>query len=85
MQKKSLQNYKTMETKKEILLDVSELEAPYPLVEGINALNNLKDDEVLLFRHRMNPQMLFQNIQALGLQYEITKENENEFEMRIYK
>jgi hypothetical protein len=33
----------------------------------------------------MNPQMLFQNIAALGLQFEITKEDENEFEMRIYK
>ena len=74
-----------METKKEIILDVSELEAPYPLVEAVNALNNLQDDEVLIFRHRMNPQMLFQNILSLGLQYEITKEDENEFEMRIYK
>ena len=74
-----------METKKEIILDVSELEAPYPLVEAVNALNILKDDEVLVFRHRMNPQMLFQNILALGLHYEITKEDENEFEMRIYK
>ena len=74
-----------MDTKKEIILDVSELEAPYPLIEGISALNNLKDDEVLIFRHRMSPQMLFQNIQTLGLRYTITKENENEFEMRIYK
>jgi len=74
-----------METKKEIILDASELEAPYPLVEAVNALNILKDDEVLVFRHRMNPQMLFQNILALGLHYEITKEDENEFEMRIYK
>ena len=74
-----------METKKEIILDVSELEAPYPLIQAINALNNLEDDEVLIFRHRMNPQMLFQNILSLGLQYAITKEDENEFEMRIYK
>ncbi len=74
-----------METKKEIILDVSELEAPYPLVEAVNALNSLQDEEVLIFRHRMNPQMLFQNILALGLHYEITKEDENEFEMRIYK
>jgi len=74
-----------METKKEIILDVSELEAPYPLVEAVNALNSLEDEEVLIFRHRMNPQMLFQNILALGLHYEITKEDENEFEMRIYK
>jgi TusA-related sulfurtransferase len=74
-----------METKKEIVLDVSELEAPYPLVEAINALNILQDDEVLIFRHRMNPQMLYQNILALQLQFDITKEEENEFEMRIYK
>ena len=74
-----------METKKEILLDVSELEAPYPLIEAINALNILKDDEVLIFRHRMNPQMLYQNILALELKYEITKDIENEFEMRIYR
>ena len=74
-----------MDTKKEILLDVSDLEAPYPLVKAIEALNMLKDDEILIFRHRMNPQMLFQNIAALGLQFEIIKEDENEFEMRIYK
>jgi TusA-related sulfurtransferase len=74
-----------MDTKKEILLDVSDLEAPYPLVKAIEALNTLQDDEILIFRHRMNPQMLFQNIAALGLQFEITKEDENEFEMRIYK
>jgi len=74
-----------MDTKKEILLDVSDLEAPYPLVKAIEALNTLKDDEILIFRHRMNPQMLFQNIAALGLQFEIIKEDENEFEMRIYK
>ncbi len=74
-----------METKKEIILDVSELEAPYPLVEAINALNILKDNEILIFRHRMNPQMLYQNILALQLQFDITKEEENEFEMRIYK
>ncbi len=74
-----------METKKEIILDVSELEAPYPLVEAVNALNNLQDDEVLIFRHRMNPQMLFQNIASLGMHSEIIKEDENEFEMRIYR
>ncbi len=74
-----------MNTKKEIILDVSELEAPYPLIEAINALNALQENEVLIFRHRMNPQMLFQNISALGLKYEITKEDANEFEMRIYK
>ena len=66
-------------------MDVSELEAPYPLIEAINALNALQENEVLIFRHRMNPQMLFQNISALGLKYEITKEDANEFEMRIYK
>lgn len=74
-----------METKKEIVLDVSELEAPYPLVEAVNALKSLQEEEILIFRHRMNPKMLFQHILALGLHYEITKETENEFEMRIYK
>jgi len=73
-----------METKKEIILDVSELEAPYPLVEAVNALKSLQEEEILIFRHRMNPKMLFQHILALELHYEITKEDENEFEMRIY-
>ena len=74
-----------MEIKKEIILDVSELEAPYPLIEAINALNALNNDEILIFRHRMNPQILYQNIHTLELKYEIIKDIQNEFEMRIYK
>lgn len=70
---------------KEIVLDVSELEAPYPLVEGIKALKALQEGEVLIFKHRMYPCKLQAQIDALGLESEILKDEENEFLMRIVK
>jgi len=70
---------------KEIILDVSDLEAPQPLIKAVVALEALKEDEVLVFRHRMNPKHLFNEIKARNLSYEITKELPNQFEMRIHK
>ena len=68
----------------EKLLDVSELEAPEPLILAVRALEELKDDEVLLFKHRMNPRHLFSEIAARGMRYEIVKDEPNDFLMRIY-
>jgi len=74
-----------MQTTKEILLDVSELEAPQPLIEAVMALDKLQENEVLIFQHRMSPQHLFHEIETRKLSYEILKDEENNFVMKIYK
>lgn len=70
---------------KEIVLDVSDLEAPKPLVKAVLALENLKEDEVLVFQHRMNPRHLFNEIAARGMRYEILKDTKNKFKMKIWR
>ena len=68
---------------KEIRLDVSEYEAPHPLVKGVEAMKNLKEDETLVFIHRMFPCKLQEQIDKLGFKSEIIKNEENYFEMKI--
>jgi TusA-related sulfurtransferase len=68
-----------MSLNKTITLDVSELEAPYPLITALEAVHNLKDDEILIFKHRMNPCKLFETIEKNNLKYEIIKDEENNF------
>ena len=63
---------------------LSELEAPEPLVLATRALEALKENEVLLFRHRMNPKHLFGELMSRGMEYEIVKDEPNHFEMRIF-
>jgi len=58
---------------KEILLDVSELEAPHPLVKGIAAMKDLKEDETLIFIHRMFPCKLQEQIDAWGCTQRLSK------------
>ncbi len=70
---------------KEKLLDVSLLEAPEPLIVAVRALEELKEDEVLVFKHRMNPRHLFSEIAARGMCYEIVKDEPNDFLMKIWR
>jgi TusA-related sulfurtransferase len=74
-----------MGSKKEYTVDVSELEAPYPLIEGTKAIQALKEGEVLIFKHRMFPCKLPKVIEENHCAFEVLKESENEFEMRIIK
>ena len=69
----------------EKLLDVSLLEAPEPLIMAVRALEELKEDEVLVFKHRMNPRHLFNEIAARGMRYEIVKDEPNDFLMKIWR
>jgi hypothetical protein len=69
---------------KEIVLDVSELEAPQPLLQAITAIKDLKSDEELLFIHRMFPCKLQEQIDALGLSSQILENKENHFKMKIF-
>jgi len=70
---------------REIVLDTSEMEAPLPLIEAVRAMDALQEDEVLVFRHRMNPRHLFCEIAARGFAYEIVRDLPNDFEMKIYR
>ena len=70
---------------KEIRLDMSEYEAPYPLVKGVEAMENLQKGETLLFIHRMFPCKLQEQIDKFGFKSEIIKNEENYFEMKITK
>ena len=70
---------------KEKLLDVSELEAPQPLVLAVSALDELKEGEVLLFKHRMNPHHLFGEIAIRDMRYEIVRNEPNDFLMKIWR
>jgi TusA-related sulfurtransferase len=68
---------------KQIILDVSELEAPYPLIKASEAIQNLKDDEELIFKHRMFPRKLQNVLEKFECKSEIIKNEENCFEMKI--
>jgi len=70
---------------KKIVLDVSDLEAPQPLILAAKALRELGEDECLIFKHRMNPKHLFSELLALDMDYIVVKEQPNEFEMKIFK
>jgi TusA-related sulfurtransferase len=74
-----------MNNQREIILDVSELEPPHPLVLGSNAIKDLKDNEILIYKHRMFPCKLPDVIEKYNMKYEITKDKQNEFEMKITK
>ena len=68
---------------KQIILDVSELEAPYPLIEASRAIKDLKDDEELIFKHRMFPHKLQNILDKFECKSEVLKDKENYFEMKI--
>jgi len=51
---------------KEIENDVSELEAPEPLVRTINLLGKLKMGEFIHMKHRMRPCNLYESIEKNG-------------------
>ena len=68
-----------------IIVDVSELEAPLPLVKGVEAMKNLQEGESLIFIHRMFPCKLQEQVDKFGLKSEIIKNEENYFEMKIYR
>ena len=70
---------------KERYLDVSELEAPKPLIEALRAIEQLDNKEILLFKHRMKPLHLFDRLRELNLKYEILQEVPGDFLMRIWR
>jgi TusA-related sulfurtransferase len=71
--------------RKEIFLDVSDLEAPQPLIQAVVAMDKLKKNEVLVFQHRMNPRHLFNEITARYMAYEVVQDKPNQFIMKIWR
>lgn len=68
---------------KEILMDVSELEAPYPLYEILKKLNRLNKDEILIVKHRLYPQGLLPHLATFN--HHIIRHNQNHFEIKVWK
>jgi len=70
---------------REIILDVSELEAPQPIIEARKAIQTLQEGEVLVFHHRMKPFPLLRELEQRGIKFEIMIEKPNKFTMKVYK
>ncbi len=60
----------------ERLLDVSDLEAPEPLVHTLNAAETLKPEEYLCMTHRRDPCLLRGNLDQRGFGY-VTRNRRN--------
>ena len=66
-------------------LDVSELEAPEPLVKGIAALESLNQGEWLHFYHRMKPCKLYAYMDSHGFDSKTCHGNKTECELFIWR
>jgi hypothetical protein len=72
------------ENMNQIVLDVSEDEAPVPLQRAINSLSSINENTYIKFIHRMRPCMLFDVLEKGGYSYEIDDSGE-QFIVYIYK
>jgi hypothetical protein len=68
----------------ELLLDVSELEAPEPLLRAIDALEALPRGDYLRFRHRMEPCHLYAVLKKNGLAWDTRQGEVVECELFIW-
>ncbi|MCW8829577.1 MAG: DUF2249 domain-containing protein [Gammaproteobacteria bacterium] len=69
----------------ERLLDVSELEAPEPLLLAIDALQDLAGGEYLRFCHRMKPCHLYRYLEENGFCAETRQGKRCECEVLIWR
>lgn len=60
----------------EILHDVSEMEAPEPLVSTLDQLEELGEGQMLHMIHRMEPCVLFENLGKRGFAWEMEKNDQ---------
>lgn len=68
----------------ELILDVSALTAPEPLLRATDILGTLPHGDYLRFRHRMNPCHLYEFLQENGLSWELRQGDEVECELFIW-
>lgn len=69
----------------ERILDVSDLEAPEPLLRAVAALESLPSGDYLRFRHRMNPTHLYEVMRRKGLAWVTRHGEEVECELFIWR
>ncbi len=72
------------ENMNQIILDVSEDEAPVPLQRAINSLSSINENTYIKFIHRMRPCLLFDVLDKGGYSYEIDDSGE-QFIVYIYR
>lgn len=65
-------------------LDVSELEAPEPLLRAVEALERLPRDDYLRFCHRMKPCHLYEVLEKNGLAWDTRHGKEVACELFIW-
>ena len=65
-------------------LDVSELEAPEPLLRAVEALESLPRGDYLRFSHRMKPCHLYAVLEKNGLTWETRRGEQVECELFIW-
>lgn len=71
--------------KEEVFLNVSELEAPEPLIKIIHELNRLDTcTQFLKVEHRMDPQGLYPHLKRLGFDF-LTSEVLGKYFIKIWK
>jgi hypothetical protein len=68
----------------ERILDVSELEAPEPLIRAVAALESLPRGDYLRFRHRMKPCHLYPLLEKHGLACDTRQGAQVECELFIW-
>lgn len=69
----------------ERVLDVSELEAPEPLLRAIETVQTLETGEYLRFCHRMKPCHLYRYLDENGFHSDTRHGNEFECEVFIWR
>jgi len=65
-----------------VTLDVSELEAPEPLVRALEALEALPEGACLQMIHRMRPELLYERAEAMGFRSDTRMDDRGQ--CRIY-
>jgi hypothetical protein len=70
---------------REIVLDVSELEPPEPLVQSLAAIGKLQHGEYLRMLHRRRPCLLYENLQKRGFSNETRAGREVACEVFIWR
>lgn len=70
---------------REVVLDVSELEPPEPLVQSLAAIEKLQHGEYLRLLHRRRPCLLYENLQKRGFSSETRAGREVACEVFIWR
>ena len=69
----------------EVLLDVSDLEPPEPLVQTLEAAEQLTPGQYLRMLHRRDPCMLFGNLDERGFRYQQREGSSTAVEVFIWR